>query len=80
MICLLKEDDRLTPTKISDKCRQCSKLTVKKSAIAQARTQGFASFSQQYEVIINGVAAAVELKPQLCPLAPCPLKMGEQSQ
>ena len=29
------------PAKASDKCRQCSKLAVK-SAIAQARTQGFA--------------------------------------
>ena len=51
-----------------------------KSAIAQARTQGFASFSQQYEVIINGVAATVELNPSLCPLASCPLKIGAQSQ
>ena len=50
-----------------------------KSAIAQARTQGFTSFSQQYEVIINGVAATVELNPSLCPLVPCPLKVGVEN-
>ncbi len=50
-----------------------------KSAIAQARTQGFTSFSQQYEVTINGVAATVELNPRLCFLDPCPLKVGEQN-
>ena len=37
------------------------------------------SFSQQYEVIINGVAATVELSPSLCPLDPCPLKVGVES-
>ncbi len=35
-----------------------------------------ASFSQQYEINISGVAATVELKPSLCPLTPCPLKVG----
>ncbi len=48
-----------------------------KSAIAQARTQDFASFSQQYKITISGVAATVELKPSLCPLNPCPLKVGD---
>jgi hypothetical protein len=51
-----------------------------KSAIAQARpVTGFTSFSQEYEVSIGGVAATVELNPSLCPLDPCPLKVGEQS-
>ena len=51
------------------------------SAIAQARpVTGFASFSQQYGVTIGGVAATVELNPQLYPLVPCPFKVGEQSQ
>ena len=68
------------PTKTSDKCRQCSKLTVE-SAIAQARpVTGFASFSQQYEVTIGGIAATVELNPRLCPRDPCPLKVGVESQ
>ena len=39
-----------------------------------------ASFSQQYEITISGVAATVELKPSLCPLNPCPLKVGDQTQ
>ena len=42
-------------------------------------TSAIASFSQQYEVTINGVAATVELNPQLCPLAPCPLKVGVEN-
>ena len=37
------------------------------------------SFSQQYEVTIGGVAATVELNPQLCPLVPCPLKVGDKN-
>jgi hypothetical protein len=37
------------------------------------------SFSQQYEVSISGVTATVELKPSLCPLAPCPLKVGDEN-
>ena len=38
-----------------------------------------ASFSQQYEVSISGVTATVELKPSLCPLEPCPLKVGVEN-
>ncbi len=38
-----------------------------------------ASFSQQYEITISGVAATVELKPNLCPLNPCPLKVGDEN-
>ena len=50
-----------------------------KSAIAQARpVTGFAFFSQQYGFSIGGVAA-IELNPSLCPLAPCPLKAGDEN-
>jgi hypothetical protein len=34
-----------------------------------------ASFSKHYEITISGIAATVELKPSLCPLNPCPLKV-----
>jgi hypothetical protein len=37
------------------------------------------SVSQQYGVSISGVAATVELNPSLCPLAPCPLKVGDEN-
>ncbi len=39
-------------------------------------TSAITSFSQQYEITISGVAATVELKPSLCLLNPCPLKVG----
>jgi hypothetical protein len=39
-----------------------------------------ASFSKQYDITINGVAATVELNPRLCPLNPCPLKVGDEAQ
>ncbi len=39
-----------------------------------------ASFSQQYDITINGVAATVELNPRLCPLNPCPLKVRDEAQ
>ncbi len=42
-------------------------------------TNVIASFSQQYEITISGVAATVELKPSLCPLTPCPLKAGDEN-
>lgn len=35
-----------------------------------------ASFSQQDGFSIGGVVATVELNPSLCPLNPCPLKVG----
>lgn len=35
-------------------------------------------FSRQYEVSINGIAATVELNPNLCPLDSCPLKSDAQ--
>jgi hypothetical protein len=51
-----------------------------KGYIKDAITQ----FSHKYEVQITGVAASIELSPNLCPLLPCPLKIdragiGEQS-
>ena len=36
-------------------------------------------FSQQYGVTIGGVAAKVELNPQLCSLDPCLLKVGVEN-
>ena len=33
-------------------------------------------FSQNYLVQISGIAATVELHPDLCPLMPCPLKIS----
>jgi len=39
-------------------------------------TNAIALFNRQYEVSISGIAATVELNPSLCPLDPCPLKIG----
>lgn len=38
-------------------------------------TGAIAQFNLEYEVSISGIAATVELSPQLCPLSPCPLKI-----
>lgn len=51
----------------------------KEANVREYITSAIASFSQQYEVSIGGVAATVELNPHLCPLAPCPLKMGDEN-
>jgi len=49
----------------------------KEANVKEYIKSAIASFSQQYEITINGVAATVELKPSLCPLSPCPLKIGD---
>ena len=51
----------------------------KEANVREYITSAIASFSQQYGVSISGVAATVELKPSLCPLTPCPLKIGEEN-
>ena len=51
----------------------------KEANVREYIKSALASFSQQYEVSISGVAATVELKPSLCPLAPCPLKAGDEN-
>ncbi|PSB26053.1 hypothetical protein [Chlorogloea sp. CCALA 695] len=53
---------------------------IKSAMVAERTAEGIASFSQQYEITISGVAATVELKPSLCPLNPYPLKVGDQTQ
>ncbi len=47
----------------------------KEANVREYIKSAIASFSQQYEITISGVAATVELKPSLCPLTPCPLKV-----
>ncbi len=47
----------------------------KETNVREYIKSAIASFSQQYEITISGVAATVELKPSLCPLTPCPLKV-----
>ncbi|WP_009630410.1 hypothetical protein [Synechocystis sp. PCC 7509] len=49
----------------------------KEANVREYILSAIASFSQQYEVSISGVTATVELKPSLCPLEPCPLKVEE---
>ncbi len=49
----------------------------KEAQVREYIKSAIASFSQQYEITISGVAATVELKPSLCPLEPCPLKIGD---
>ena len=51
----------------------------KEANVREYIKSAIASFSQQYEISISGVAATVELKPHLCPLNPCPLKVGDQT-
>ncbi len=43
-------------------------------------TGAIAQFNRQYEMSINGVAATVELNPNLCPLIPCPLKINSEER
>ncbi len=47
----------------------------KEANVREYIKSAIASFSQQYGFSISGVAATVELKPSLCPLNPCPLKV-----
>lgn len=47
----------------------------KEMQVREYITNAIAHFTQQYEVSISGIAATVELNPQLCPLFPCPLKI-----
>lgn len=49
----------------------------KEANVREYIKNAIASFSKQYDITISGVAATVELKPSLCPLNPCPLKVGE---
>ena len=51
----------------------------KEANVREYVKSAIASFSQQHEVTINGIAATVELNPQLCPLTPCPLKVGDKN-
>ena len=51
----------------------------KEANVREYIKSAISDFSQQYEVIINGVAATVELSPNLCPLDPCPLKVRVES-
>ncbi len=51
----------------------------KETHVRECITSAISAFSQQYEVTIGGIAATVELSPSLCPLAPCPLKVGVKS-
>lgn len=54
-----------------------SAMVAERTAVGEAsRREGIASFSKRYDISISGVAATVELKPNLCPLAFCPLKVG----
>ena len=47
----------------------------KEANVREYIKSAIASFCQQYGFSISGVAATVELKPSLCPLTPCPLKV-----
>jgi hypothetical protein len=51
----------------------------KEANVREYIKSAIASFSQQYDISITGVAATVELNPRLCPLNPCPLKVEDEN-